>query len=82
MSDVSESLRWLTKNEQMSESLFFWANEGFAHFFAKNEQFARKTDERIPNTAFGWSEKIVPTNRDVSLFLAGIWLVRQNCANH
>ena len=33
MSDVSESLRSLTKNERMSESLVFWANRLCAHFF-------------------------------------------------
>ena len=57
MNDVSESLRLLTKTEQMSESLIFWANRSFAHFFAKNERFAQKTDERIPNpanTASNW----------------------------
>ena len=88
VSDVSESLRLLTKNEQceritqvahqkwatMSNSLtltknerpwenrsgrspkmsewvnhsFFWANHSFAHFWAKKERFAWKTDEWIP----------------------------------
>ena len=48
---VSESLRSLTKNERMSESLVFWANCSFAHLFAKNERFAEKTDERIPSPA-------------------------------
>ena len=28
---------------------FFWVNRSFAHFWAKNEQFARKTDEQIPS---------------------------------
>ena len=78
MSDVSESLKSLTKNQRpwaicshrseelsdheriaqvahqkwgMSESLFFWANCSFAHFWAKHERFARKTDERIPSPA-------------------------------
>ena len=43
MSDVSKWLRSLTK---MSD------HEGFAqvaHFWAKNERFARETDERIPS---------------------------------
>ena len=31
---------------------FFWANRSFAHFFAKIERFARKTDEQIPSPAF------------------------------
>ena len=46
MSDVSESLRSLNKNELIIHS-----------FFAKNERFAQKTDERIPNPALlacGW----------------------------
>ena len=65
MSDVSKSLRSLTKNEQpwvnrsgrstkMSKWLncsFFWANCSIAHFRAKNKWFARKTDERIPSPA-------------------------------
>ena len=46
---MSKSLRLLTKTEQMSESLVFLANRSFAHFFAKNERFAQKTDEQIPN---------------------------------
>ena len=90
LSNVSKSLRSLTKNEQcertaqvahqkwatMSDSLtslrgnerlwanpsgclpkmsewvnhsFFWANRSFAYFWAKNEQFPWKTDERIPS---------------------------------
>ena len=50
---VSEMLRSLTKNERVSESLIFFANRLFArlfaHFWAKNEWFAQKTDERIPS---------------------------------
>ena len=49
MIDVSESLISLTKNEQMSESLIFWANHSFALFWTKNERFARKSNERIPS---------------------------------
>ena len=90
MSDVSESLRSLTKNERceqiaqvahqkwaicsgplrgnerlwanrsgrspkMSEWVnrsFFWVNRSFAHFWAKHERFARKTDERIPSPGY------------------------------
>ena len=37
------------QNEQMSKLLFFLAYHSFAHFFAKNERFALKTDEQIPN---------------------------------
>ena len=47
---VSDLLRSLTKNEQMSELLVFWANHSFADFFAKNKQFAQKIDERILNS--------------------------------
>ena len=49
MNDVSELLISLTKDEWMSESLIFWANRSFAHFLTKNEQFARKSNERIPS---------------------------------
>ena len=63
MSDVSESLRLLTKNERCEQIAqvahqkwanhwVFWANRSFAIFFAKNEQFAQKTDERIPSPAW------------------------------
>ena len=31
---------------------FFWANRSFTLFWAKNQQFARKTDERIPSPDF------------------------------
>ena len=66
MNDVSKLLRSLsTKNERpwancsgrspkMSEwanCSFIWANRTFANFFAKNERFAQKTDERIPSPA-------------------------------
>ena len=51
---MSNSLRSLTKKYQpkiegMSKSLVVLANRSFAHFFAKNEQLAQKTDEQIPN---------------------------------
>ena len=62
---MSDSLTSLRGNEQswancsgrspkMSEWVnrsFFWANRSFAHFWAKNERFARKTDEQIPSPA-------------------------------
>ena len=31
---------------------FFWANHSFAYFWAKNERFAQKIDERIPSPGF------------------------------
>ena len=46
---VSESLRSLTKNEWMSESLIFLSKSLIRSFLGKNEQFARKTDEWIPS---------------------------------
>ena len=30
---------------------YFWADRSFPHFWAKNEWFARKTDEQIPSPA-------------------------------
>ena len=48
---MSEALRSLTKNERMGKSLVFLANRSFAHFFAKNERLAQKTDERILSPA-------------------------------
>ena len=54
---LSESLRLLTKNEQMTESLvFYWGNCSFACFSQKNHQFTQKTDEQISNP--GWSSKM------------------------
>ena len=51
---MSESLKLLTKNDRiarfLSKSLVFWAKRSFAHIFAKNEQFAQKTDEQIPRS--------------------------------
>ena len=43
------------RSPKMSEWVnrsFFWANCSFAHFWAKNERFARKTDERIPSPGY------------------------------
>ena len=42
------------RSPKMSEWVnhsFFWANRSFAHFWAKNERFAQKSDERIPSPA-------------------------------
>ena len=47
---MSDSLRSLTKNEQMSIKLVFWVNRWFFIFSQKNEQFTQKTDERIANS--------------------------------
>ena len=63
LSDVSESLKSFTKNDQCEQiahvahqkwanRLFFWANRLFSHFFAKNERFAQKPDEQIPSPDF------------------------------
>ena len=40
----------------------FWANRSFAHFWAKNERFAWKTDERIPSP--GCSTRRMKDRRD------------------
>ena len=48
---ISELLRLLTKNDRMSESLVFLSKSLICSFFAKNKQFAQKTDERIPSPA-------------------------------
>ena len=58
MSDVSKSLRLLTKNKrpwanrsgrspkisEWGNRSFFWANRSLAHFFAKNKRFTQKTE--------------------------------------
>ena len=49
MSDVSELLILLTKNERMSESLIFLSESLIRSFWTKNERFARKSHERIPS---------------------------------
>ena len=36
------------KLSELVNQSFFWANCSFAHFWAKNQRFARKTDEQIP----------------------------------
>ena len=57
--------KFFFKNERFSHSFFFneqcewiaqvahkkWAKERITHFFAKNEQFAQKADDLIPNPA-------------------------------
>ena len=62
---MSDLLMSLTKNDRpwanrsgcspkmskWANRSFFWANCSFAHFFAKNEWFAQKTDEGIPSPA-------------------------------
>ena len=83
MSDVSELLRSFTKNKRpwascsgrsptISELVnrsFFWANHSFAHFFAKNERFAQKSDERIPSPV--WT----------ILSVYSIWAIPSICAS-
>ena len=59
VSDVSESLRSFTKNEQMSESLIFLSESLLRSFWAKNKRFAQKRDERIPSPAYNFVEKCV-----------------------
>ena len=50
---LRESLRSLTKNEQIAR---FLCEALIRSFFAKNEQFAQKTDERMPSPAKMLSE--------------------------
>ena len=94
MSDVSISLRSLTKNEQqwaihsghspkVSESLVFLSESLiwslFHHLLAKNKQFTKKTEERIPNPGVHHTAEsssavcIILTPRSVSL--RGVWLL-------
>ena len=52
-SDLLTSLRgneryWANRSGR-SPKMSEWVNCSFAHFWAKNEQFTRKTDERIPS---------------------------------
>ena len=52
MSDVSNLLRSLTKNERMSESLFYFSKLLICSiFWAKNKWFPQKNNKRIPNLA-------------------------------
>ena len=37
----------LVAHQKWANGSFFWVNRSFAHFWAKNERFAQKTDERI-----------------------------------
>ena len=48
MSHVSESLRSLTKNEQIA-GFFERIAHSLVFFVAKDKRFAQKTYERIPN---------------------------------
>ena len=45
--------KWATMNEWVNHS-FFWSNRSCAHFWTKNEWFARKSNdnERIPSPDF------------------------------
>ena len=63
MSNLLRSLRgnersWANhsgRSPKMSEWVnrsFLWVNCSFAHFWIKNEQFARKSNERIPSPAW------------------------------
>ena len=49
---MSESLRLLTKNEQMNESLVFLANRSFAHFWAKTSDSLGKSMSEFPALTF------------------------------
>ena len=84
VSDVSESLRSLTNNERCeriaqvahqkwANHSFFWANCSFAHFWAKNNRFAQKTDERIPSPVKIHFEYV---------FLWNFWKPCKKCKRH
>ena len=49
ISDVSDSLISLTKNERMSASLIFLSESLIRSFLEKNKRFARKSNEPIPS---------------------------------
>ena len=61
------------KRSKWANCSFFWANRSLlAHFFTKNERFALKTNERIPNPvvnpklfcnskSLGWEASTLPT---------------------
>ena len=55
MSNVSELLRSLTKNERCERIANFYEQIVYLlFFFAKNERFAHKTDEQIPSPGKAW----------------------------
>ena len=68
---------WLAQvaHQKWANHLFFWAIRSFAHylliFFAKNQRFTQKTDERITNPEL-WSEKAVLRIRSEEVVLS-IW---------
>ena len=49
---LSESIPSIFKKGNRSDSLFSQLNQSFALSIPKNERFARKTDDRIPNPEF------------------------------
>ena len=54
MSDVSKSLRSLTKNERMSESLVFLSESIIRSFFRRKRPISSENRKRIPSPACWW----------------------------
>ena len=65
---ISNSLRSLRANRS-----FFWANCSFAIFWAKNEPFTRKTNERILSPALEWETSKSVTSRLTNPTTANFW---------
>ena len=57
------------KKSEWTNRKFFWANRSFAHFWAKNERFAQKTNERIPSPASRVSFTFINFNLSVQCFI-------------
>ena len=77
--DVTESLRLLTKNERMSESLVFWANRSFTHFFAKKRAI-RSENRRANSQPCIISQNYLKVSRCKVQFLLQLCLKNANIA--
>ena len=60
---MSESLRSLTKNEEMSESLVFLSECSFAHFFAKTSDMLGKSMSEFSALVYGGGVMPHPVGR-------------------
>ena len=87
---MSNSLTSLTKNERpwancsghspkMSESLAFWGNHWFAHFFTKTQQFPQKTNENIPSPAI---RSFLVSALNESLMITHFWWATWAICSH
>ena len=76
-SELSKSLRSLTKNEQMSELLIFWANHSFANFFAKKTSDSlRKLMSEFPNLKRGYEKYLRGKEKGIILKR---WIGKKGC---